>query len=143
MTHDTFNALLNEIIDETKTVLAEKACEYAVDDDRLHNFKYAAQFEQCTPERALRGMMSKHMVSIYDMIKGIGQGKRYPLKLWRMKCGDARNYLILLEALVADRFASEGLPQEYVPMSECINGIPEGVDEISDLFEEAEEVWLP
>ena len=41
-------------------------------------------------------MMTKHIVSIYDMVNS---GKKYSNEVWLEKCGDAQNYLMLLAAL--------------------------------------------
>ncbi len=100
---EEFNELLAHILADCSNVLAGKATEYATDFDRLHNFKYAALVEKTIPEQALRGFLTKHVVSVYDMIDGLKQGKDYPLSLWREKLGDIRNYTILLEALVTER----------------------------------------
>lgn len=58
-----------------ETVLGVKAGEYATD-DRLHNFKVAAELEKTSPQAALAGMMAKHTVSIYDMCRS---DKRFDL----------------------------------------------------------------
>jgi hypothetical protein len=103
MKYEDFNKLVEVILDECRQTLSKKATEYATDADRLHNFKQAAAIENSTPEKALRGMLTKHIVSVYDMITQVESGKSFPLPLWREKCGDIRNYMILLEALVAER----------------------------------------
>jgi hypothetical protein len=115
MTSKDFDILVDAILESTRDTLCNKAKEYANGDDRLHNFVEAAKLERCTPERALRSFMTKHIVSVYDMIEGLEQGKTYPLELWREKCGDIRNYLILLEALVAVRYAYANEPLNKEP----------------------------
>ena len=45
-----------------------KSLEYATE-DRLHTFKVAAEIQNCTPIGALGGMMVKHTVSVYDLIR--------------------------------------------------------------------------
>ena len=45
-----------------------KKKEYTGDNiDRLSAFKIAAALQNCDPKAALAGMMSKHVVSLYDM----------------------------------------------------------------------------
>jgi hypothetical protein len=83
-------------------VLTAKAAEYATD-DRLHNFKAAADLERVTPVEALGGMMAKHTISVYDLIHDYGDGKEIPLELWSEKITDSINYLFLLWALLNEK----------------------------------------
>ena len=99
MTSEEFNALTKAQLKRCEDVLCTKADEYATD-DRLHNFKQAALLQEVTPATALKGMMCKHTISVYDMIKGVEEGKEYPLALWNEKITDSMNYLLLLWAIV-------------------------------------------
>jgi hypothetical protein len=98
-----FEGVLREVLEQTEHVLGKKAKEYASDVDRLHNFKRAADVLQTTPEAALAGFMTKHWVSILDMIDGVEKGVIHPTELWNEKIYDSINYLILLKALVTER----------------------------------------
>ena len=98
MTTDKFNITIEKQMSLCKSILCLKAVEYATQ-DRLHNFKVAAVIENCTPVRALGGMMAKHTVSVYDMINS---GKDYPMELWDEKITDSINYLLLLKAMVEE-----------------------------------------
>jgi hypothetical protein len=102
MTTSEFNRYLQDAIDRIQAVLCKKAGEYA-SEDRLHNFKIAAGLQQCTPERALGGMLVKHTVSIFDMLNKQSNHFQYPLEQWSEKITDHLNYLILLWALVNER----------------------------------------
>jgi hypothetical protein len=102
----TFERLFDAAVARERATLCTKADEYARG-DRLSNFKLAAARQECTPERALEGMNEKHLTSIHDMIKDIDRGIVAPIERWREKIGDARNYLLLLEALVVDRIEAE------------------------------------
>jgi hypothetical protein len=74
----------------------------------MHNFNRAAAMLGCCPERALVGMLSKHLVSVLDLVDAIEQRGELPtVKLLEEKCGDSINYLILLEALVKERVENE------------------------------------
>ena len=95
-------------INDCMETLGLKAGEYATDEDRLRNFKLAAALERCTPERALLGMWTKHLVSVIDIIEGIDQGKPIDRKLWDEKIGDSINYHLLLNGLVIERLNSNG-----------------------------------
>lgn len=80
-------------------MLLQKGHEYAIDSDRMHNFKVAASFQGETPKGALGGMLAKHIVSIFDMIRSDTES---PMEKWDEKIGDAMNYLFLLKALVLE-----------------------------------------
>ena len=98
-----FNNIIHEQIDRCENTLCKKADEYAANEDRLHVFKVAADLQDCLPTTALGGMMAKHTVSVYDMIRGLEEGKSYPIELWNEKIGDSINYLMLLAAAVREK----------------------------------------
>lgn len=96
MDTDTFTTLIFNQMDHCSDILNIKATEYATE-DRLHNFKVAAEIEGITPVQALAGMMAKHTVSVYDLCFGRGSPS---LSMWEEKITDSINYLLLLWALV-------------------------------------------
>jgi len=100
MRHEDFGKLVEEILQATKDVMISKNAEYAPGDDKLANFKRGAQALGCSPEWYLLALMEKHLTSIRDIVKG---DAGYTPQLLREKCGDARNYTILLEALMQER----------------------------------------
>ena len=102
MNTENFNKIIHEQIERCENTLCKKADEYAADDDRLHNFKVAAGIQNCLPTTALGGMMAKHTVSVYDMIRGLENGMCYPIELWNEKITDSINYLLLLAAAVRE-----------------------------------------
>lgn len=99
MNSETFEKKIRERIDTCLAVLCDKAKEYATE-DRLHNFKVAAHMQNCTPVKALAGMMAKHTVSIYDLINDHESGTYIDMGMWEEKIGDHINYLLLLTALI-------------------------------------------
>ena len=104
MNIEDFNALVEERVNKIKSVLASKGKEYGIG-DRLHNFKVAGRIGDNTPERALKGMWLKHLVSVFDLIDACDQRDRSLLTrpIIDEKIGDSINYLILLEALLRER----------------------------------------
>lgn len=94
-----FNEVVTAQIQRCCDVLMCKAKEYATS-DRLHNFKQASSLQRITPFQALAGMMSKHTISVYDMLTN---SECYPLELWDEKITDSINYLLLLSAMVRDK----------------------------------------
>lgn len=101
MTSAKFEDIINDRLTKCAYVLCAKAEEYATD-DRLHNFKIAATLQNCTPVSALAGMMCKHTVSVYDLIRDYEQGKEISPEMWDEKIGDSINYLLLLTALLKE-----------------------------------------
>ena len=99
MTSDKFTEVIADRIKKCLDTLGVKADEYATS-DRLHNFKVAGKIQNCTPIKALGGMMCKHTVSVYDLINDFESGKNVPVELWDEKIGDSINYLLLLTALI-------------------------------------------
>lgn len=102
MTSEVFNKHLKHMQSVTVDTLTNKAREYASGGDRLHNFKVAAEVQGISPAAALAGMMAKHTVSVYDMIREGGNrpAVRFPMELWEEKIKDSINYLYLLWALL-------------------------------------------
>ena len=103
MTEERFNKLVDEIIERTRQTLQTKGREYARG-DRLSNFKKAGHLQDTTPEKALGGMLAKHVVSLYDMLNDAGRGLHHPITLWQEKLQDIINYCILLEALLYEGY---------------------------------------
>ncbi len=90
--------------DDDKNGYCTHTGEYATS-DRLHNFKVAAELQNCTPMTALAGMMAKHTVSVYDLIQRQENGADVSPEMWDEKIGDHINYLILLSAMVRENFS--------------------------------------
>jgi hypothetical protein len=99
-----FTEVVNNRLDQTMKVLLRKETEYATTTDRFHNFKVAARKLNCTPERALLGMMIKHVVSIEDIVDSLEtDNPKLDVDLIYEKIGDNINYLILLEGMLLQR----------------------------------------
>lgn len=99
MTHEEFDKLVDRRCGLIKQVLKSKSQEYSTGEDRLHNFRKAAEFLRESPTEACLAFMTKHLVSIVDIVKS---GK-FTQSLVDEKVGDAINYLILLEGLLAEQ----------------------------------------
>lgn len=93
-----FDEIVKKQLDWCLDILNKKAKEYGAV-DRLHNFKIASGLQQVPKEQALAGMMTKHIVSIYDMAMA---GKQFSAELWNEKIGDSINYLLILRALIEE-----------------------------------------
>ena len=97
-----FDKIVHERIDSILSTLTQKAKEYAKGGDRFHNFNIAARMLETTPEKALYGMMLKHMVSVLDLVNAVPDTE-ITEAIINEKIGDNINYLILLEGLLKER----------------------------------------
>ena len=101
MTQKEFNAVFKEQVKQCEQTLCRKAKEYTNDSpDRLSAFKTAAIIQGSTPQKALAGMMAKHIISIYDMCFSCREN--FDLAVWEEKITDSLNYLFLLKAIVKE-----------------------------------------
>jgi len=92
-----FNELVDRRLKLTKDVLKKKGDEYATK-DALFNFKRGAGITGTTPAKVLLGYLTKHLVSVLDII----DGKNNTESVVDEKIGDCINYFILLEAILAE-----------------------------------------
>lgn len=101
ITQNEVNAVFDEQVRLCADTLKRKTKEYTGDDpDRLGAFKAAAVLQHTTPQRALAGMLAKHIVSLYDMC--FAEETVYPMDTWDEKITDSLNYLFLLKAIVKE-----------------------------------------
>lgn len=96
MNLNQFESIQEAIILRIKNMIEKKRNEYANLNDVLINFKRAASFLEQTPLQALFGMLTKHLISLRDIVI---EQKTVPLELFQEKITDTINYLILLEGL--------------------------------------------
>ena len=105
MTNEVFDITVENRLKLIKEILLRKRAEYAPNGgDRLHNFNRAAEMLRVTPEAALVGMWTKHIISILDIVDNLDNSVP-SLEMIEEKIGDAINYLILLEAMLKDRWS--------------------------------------
>lgn len=116
MDSERFAEIVDLQLNLCKDVLVDKAREYATE-DRLHNFKVAADLQGVDLLEACAGMMAKHTVSIYDMC---GSEEEFSAAQWDEKITDHINYLIILRAIVFEMFDENALdgPEEGMVFDE-------------------------
>ena len=106
MTQSEFKLLFADQVMKCEETLQNKRKEYTGDNqDRLSSFKVAASLQGCTPQRALVGMMAKHIVSLYDMC--YAKNAAFKKEVWDEKITDSLNYLFLLAAIIREEAAYE------------------------------------
>jgi len=104
MNHIDFNKLVEQELKRMKDVMCTKSADYSADDDKLFNFKLSAELDGISPIEALRGMWLKHRTSIRQGLDELMNGKCRPEAWWIEKLTDDRNYSILLQALLMEKY---------------------------------------
>ena len=92
--------IIADRIERTKHLLLIKGKEYVRNNDRLHNFRRAAEMSRSNMPRELHGMLQKHIVSYYDMLDDIDQGKVIKPEVVEEKLGDIIVYFHLQEVAI-------------------------------------------
>lgn len=108
MNQSEINDIFDSTIERSRAVLCSKAQEYVGDTgDRLSNFKRAAHLQNEKVSTALGGMLAKHTISVFDMIARHERGEEFTEEKWNEKITDHINYLILLQAVLAEERKNE------------------------------------
>lgn len=96
MEQSKFLELIQARHEQCIATLERKGKIYAYEGDRLSNFKDVGAMNQVSPQEALWGMVSKHIIATKDMVKS----GEIPSEKWIAEyLGDRHNYLYLLEAI--------------------------------------------
>lgn len=102
---DQFNKIIREQTEECLRVLETKSKEYDNDPtDRLKDFKQAARLQNTNQIRALSGMLSKQVVSLFNFCTE-GQPTDYPKEKWVERISDITSYLLILRAMIEEEYA--------------------------------------
>lgn len=102
MTLKDFLNLTDTYIEEVLFLFTKKSKHYATTEDIFSNFKKASQLLNLTPEEVILSYMSKHYVSLCDIIRN-----KKDLTTIDEKVMDLINYLLLLRAYVKDTILRE------------------------------------
>jgi len=98
-----FEKCVENRLEETRRLILVKGKEYVRGNDRFHNFNRAAKMNNQTPTRSLHGMLTKHLVSMLDILDDIDSGKIPTKETVDEKFGDIVVYVILQEALIKEK----------------------------------------
>lgn len=95
-----FDFVVDETLKEIRELLITKGAEYVPENatGRFHNFDKGAAFNEQLPTEALWGYLTKHLVSLSDMVKT--PSNETPLEKWNEKINDSITYLLLLKGMV-------------------------------------------
>ena len=132
MDAQTFNAFLEGKLNDIRDILASKGAEYVpegpVEKSRFHNFEVSAALNGSTKEQALWGFVTKHIVSLADMIKD--EPLDHSLAKWDEKIGDISVYMVLLHAMVYEAHGNADL------VKEAMDAYQDHVASFNDLVED-------
>lgn len=98
MRHEEFAEILEQQLARVSAVLGVKTKEYATE-DQLHNIRMSATLQGESMAEAVAGMMVKHTISIFTMVK---DGKPHPEAKWDEKITDHIVWLVLLKAALIE-----------------------------------------
>jgi hypothetical protein len=110
----TFDELVEQETQRMKDVMCSKSADYSAKDDKLFNFKLAAELDGISPIEALRGMWLKHRTSLRQGLDELIEGKCRSEKWWIEKLTDDRNYSILFQALLVEKYFKFICPEGWV-----------------------------
>ena len=110
----TFDELVERETKRMKDVMCSKSADYADGTDKLFNFKLAAELDGISPIEALRGMWLKHRCSLRQALDELLDGKDCrPEAWWIEKLTDDRNYSMLLQALLTEKYFEFVVPEGW------------------------------
>lgn len=99
MDYKSFNKIVEDEISKIKSTLINKQAEYMHSENRFDSFIKASKLTGLTVKQSLGGQLSKHIISIFDMINS---NKIYPDNMWIEKITDAICYELLLLGIAKD-----------------------------------------
>lgn len=107
MNNPEFNEVVDKVLARVRDLLVLKGDEYVPDGEpnRFHNFETAAAFNNQLSTEALWGFLTKHLVSLSDMVKV--ESTDYSMSRWDEKVTDALVYLVLLYGIVTKNASVE------------------------------------
>lgn len=133
----TFDEFLDLTLERIREVLASKGAEYVPGEaevSRFHNFEKAAALNEESIEQALWGFVSKHIVSLSDMVQV--DSTEHALAAWDEKIGDVLNYMILLRAMVHHNHNAASI-EVHIPGA---NGLSIGIEGVEGAAPSADQI---
>lgn len=100
---EKFEKVVNETLQQIKSILLEKGKEYRRNNNPFHNFEEGAKRTGLSREKVLDGMLLKHEISISDITNDIDFGKLPTESTVNEKFNDNIIYLIIKKASILDR----------------------------------------
>lgn len=102
MNSQEFEEVVDSTLQKVRDLLIQKGAEYVPEGEpsRFHNFETAAAFNHQLSTEALWGFLTKHLVSLSDMVKT--ESSNASMMKWDEKINDAIVYFLLLKGIVVE-----------------------------------------
>lgn len=132
MNTNDFNKVVEDQLKWCTDILVKKNKEYGTinhgkqtsEDDRLYNFKRGASLTGWSNREVLLGYMTKHLISILDLIEGKLANTK---ELRDEKIGDTINYLLLLKGMLIEEEEEAEAKKTKAAEEECSCGVDDCV----------------
>lgn len=105
MLQKDFDLIVEDRLKKIKKSLDKKGEEYSRG-SRFHNFEKSAQILDILPEKDLLCKMMKQLICVVDYVEDLVINFPHAVEEWDEKIGDTINYLILLEAMIRERYGA-------------------------------------
>ena len=106
MTETEFYKIYDSAINRITNVVKCKHEEYGEDSDYFYNFNRGAEILGVPTAEVLAAYMTKHTVSVYDIIKEFSIGGKVSIPQVEEKITDMIVYLLLFEAMVREKLGT-------------------------------------
>ncbi len=104
--NELFKNFVEGCLESSREVFVVKASDYSGKFSPFENFEIASVFISLIPndgskESSCWYLMAKHLASVVQILRRYQNGQGFSVEYLREKFGDLRNYLIILEAMLA------------------------------------------
>lgn len=126
-----FDEFLEERIYDIRSKLKVKGAEYVPGTEvvsRFHNFEVGAALNGESIEKTLWGFVTKHIVSLSDMVKV--NSTDYDIAVWDEKIGDVIIYMLLLHGMVTHTHDISKVAAEVLSEEAIIDEVEKGLAEL-------------
>jgi hypothetical protein len=98
-----FDLEVQDTLKKIQNLLVIKGREYRRDGNPYHNFEIGARKKNITPEKALDGMLLKHIISYDDILNDLDKGILPRVEVVEEKMNDILVYFTIQKAMLLER----------------------------------------
>ena len=107
MREDEFEKVVEDTLNDIRSILILKGKEYRRNNDPLHNFNVGSKRTGLSREKVIDGFLLKHEISINDMTNDLDSGILPKKETIEEKFNDNIIYLILKKASILSRITKK------------------------------------